>query len=93
MASMGLDSASKVRAFLLKRSAVQAAYIFLDAGINAGASIAAFATFRALLETEQLPAAVRLPLSGLAAFGGGWFLTTARVYLRDALCAVWRIRA
>jgi hypothetical protein len=81
MRDLGLDSTSKVRAFLLKRSAKQLAYLALDVGINFTASLACFATLHALVlsaQAERMSNLVALPLCGLTAFGGGWFLTTVR---------------
>jgi hypothetical protein len=80
MRDLGLDSASKVRAFLLKRSAAQVGYLLLDIGVNGAAALACFVTFSALLPLpdEQLAPAARFALSGLAAVGGGGFMTTAR---------------
>ena len=86
MRELGLDSAAKVRTFLLKRSAVQVLYLLADIGINFGASLASFATFSALLHAEDsMPGPLRFTLCGVTAFGGGWFLTTARVWcMHDA---------
>jgi hypothetical protein len=88
MRELGLDSAAKVRAFLLKRSAKQLAYLGLDIGINFTAALACFATLHALVlsaEAEAMSKMVALPLCGLTAFGGGWFLTTVRA--RACACA------
>jgi hypothetical protein len=79
MRELGLDSAPKVRTFLLKRSGAQLAFLLADIGINFGATLASFATFHALLHAEDaMPGPVRFLLCGVSAFGGGWFLTTAR---------------
>ena len=77
MRELGLDSAAQVRAFLLKRSAVQVLYLLADIGINLGATLACYTTFGMLLATAANdPGPVRLALCGLSAFGAGWFGTT-----------------
>lgn len=74
--SVGLDTAPKLRSFLLKRSGVRALQLLSDAALNVGATAACMLSYASLLSSEQLPRPLALGLAVVPAFGAGWFLVT-----------------
>jgi hypothetical protein len=75
---VGLDTAPKLRGFLLRRSGQQTLFLLLDIAINSIAALCSLYTFQSLVhsQSQALPPPVNFALSALSAFGVGWFSFT-----------------